>query len=248
MPRLPDWDPVRAWRFLRASRGYRADWRRRRPQPGLIEPAPFEIRWQTAGDVGALRWGLHAWADPLIADGPVSPFWARGTLMDGRVERNGLPLTELAAAGQAVLTGLRVGGTLILKIEREDSAVQVRVASGEAFPVDGRLLLVREVDRIEDVWSGVPGPASGRGRGTGTRNCCSCWPVRPRGMSRREIAIAIWGADRVAGEYFPGCWMQSRIKRRLDWAKAIVKHYREIATGIQSPLDRPPAGSTPHPI
>ena len=48
---MSDWDPVRAWAFIRASRGYRTAWRRRRPQPGLLEPAPFEIRWQTAADV-----------------------------------------------------------------------------------------------------------------------------------------------------------------------------------------------------
>ena len=177
---MSDWDPVRAWRFLRASKGYRAAWRRCRLQPGLIEPAPFEIRWQTAADAGALRWGLHAWADPY-ADGPVSPFWAHGGMVDGRVERDAAPLATLAAAGQAGLTGLRVGGTLILKIERDGAAVQVRIADGGAFPADGGLLLVREVARIEDVWSGVPGPRSGRGRGTRTKSCCSCWNVRPRG-------------------------------------------------------------------
>ena len=83
---------------------------------------------------------------PRCAAGPVSPFWARGTMLDGRVERGGAPLVELAA-GQAALTGLSVGGALILKIEREDAAVQVRIADGGAFPADGRLLLVREVDR-----------------------------------------------------------------------------------------------------
>ena len=178
---MSDWDPVRAWRFLRASKGYRAAWRRRRPQPGLLEPAPFEIRWQTASDAGALRWGLHAWANPDVVDGPISPFWAGGTMIDGRVERNGAPLAELAAAGEVGLTGLRVGSSLILKIEQEDAAVQVRIPDGGAFPPDGGLLLVREVTRIDDVWSGVPGPASGRGRGERTKNCCSCWNAKPRG-------------------------------------------------------------------
>ena len=58
------------------------------------------------------------------------------------------------------------------------------------------------------------------------------------GLSRREIAVAIWGQTRVEEEYFPGCWMQSRIKRRLDRAKKIEQHYREIATG-QRPLTDP---------
>ena len=177
---MADWDPVRAWRFIRANRAYRAAWRRRRPQPGLLEPAPFEVRWQTAGDAGALRWGLLAWADPYADAGPASPFWARAAMLDGRVERDAAPLAALAAAERAALAGLRVGGALILKIERDGAAVQVRIAGGGAFPANGGLLLVREVARLEDVWSGVPSPASGRGRGTGTRSCCSCWNARPR--------------------------------------------------------------------
>ena len=102
-------------------------------------------------------------------------------MVDGRVERNAVPLAALAAADQATLAGLRVGDTLILKIEQDGAAVQVRIAGGGAFPADGGLLLVREVARIEDVWSGVPDPASGRGRGRRTKNCCSCWPARPKG-------------------------------------------------------------------
>lgn len=178
--RLPDWDPVRAWRFIRASKAYRYAWRRRRTQPGLLEPAPFEIRWQTAADAGALRWGLLAWADPYADAGPASPFWAGSAMLNGRVERDAPALAALAAADQAGLTGLRVGGALILKIERENVAVQVRIAGGGAFPANAGLLLVREVARIEDVWSGVPGPAPGRGRGTRKRSFCSCWNARPR--------------------------------------------------------------------
>lgn len=178
--RLPDWDPVRAWRFIRASKAYRYAWRRRRPQPGLLEPGPFEIRWQTEADAGALRWGLLAWADPYADAGPASPFWAGSAMLDGRVERDAAPLAALAAADEAELTGLRVGGALILKFERRNAAVQVRIAGGEAFPANGGLLLVREVARIEDVWSGVPGPAPGRAWGTGMRSFCSCWNARPR--------------------------------------------------------------------
>ena len=187
---MSDWDPVRAWRFIRASKAYRSAWRRRRPQPGLLEPAPFEVRWQTAADAGALRWGLYAWANPDADDGPALPFWAGTPMVEGRIERAAAPLAALAAAEHAVLTGLRVGGTLILKIERPGAAVQVRIADSGAFPADGGLLLVREVARIGDVWSGVQSPAPGRGRGTRTRSCCSCWPARPRacrgGRSRSQ--------------------------------------------------------------
>lgn len=69
-----------------------------------------------------------------------------------------------------------------------------------------------------------------------------------QGLSRREIAVAVWGPDRVAAEYFPGCWMQSRIKRRLDRAKAIAQHYREVATGERPPSDPVPSWPDSHPL
>ena len=31
------WDGVRAWRLIRASKGYRTAWKRRVPQPGLTK-------------------------------------------------------------------------------------------------------------------------------------------------------------------------------------------------------------------
>ena len=165
---MSNWDPARAWRFIRASKGYRTAWRRRRRLSGLTEPAPFEIRWQTEADLGALGWGLAAWADPDADPGPLSPFWAHAPMLDGRVERDAAPLAELAAADHAALAGLRVGGALILKIERGGAAVQIRIAGSGAFPADGGLLLVREggADRGRVVRRPEPGfgAAGGQGR------------------------------------------------------------------------------------
>ena len=150
------WDGVRAWRFIRASDGYRKAWQRHNPPLGLPEPAPFPVRLQTGVDLAALEWGMFAWEDPY-AERPIGPFWVRARMSDGMVRPDGLPLAALAAEGGAALAGLRVGdGSLILKIERKGAAAQVRIPGGGAFPADGGLLLVREVARIEDVWSGVP--------------------------------------------------------------------------------------------
>lgn len=168
------WDPVRAWRFIRASEGYRRAWLRRAPFPGLPEAAPFPVRLQTAADLAALDWGLLAWEDPYDEDGPVSPFWARRPMADGRAVRDAAPLAALAAAGGSALAGLRLAdGALVLKAERSGAAVQVRLPGGAAFPDDAGLELVRAVLRIEDLWSGVPAPRPGRARGT---EIASCWP------------------------------------------------------------------------
>ena len=53
--RVSGWDAVRAWRFIRASKAYRAAWDRLNPTPGLPERAPFPVRLRTAGDTGALK-------------------------------------------------------------------------------------------------------------------------------------------------------------------------------------------------
>ena len=179
--RMNGWDAIRAWRFIRASKGYRKAWRRRVPTPGLPEAAPFPVRLQTAADLAALEWGMGAWENPYEEDGPLTPFWARIAMPDGMVTQDARPLAALAAEGGASLSGLRLGdGSLLLRIERNGAAAQLRISGGAAFPSDGGLLLVREVARIEDVWSGVPAPRLGRVRGTGTASFCWRWRARPR--------------------------------------------------------------------
>ena len=73
---MKGWDGVRAWRFIRASEGYRKAWRRHNPPLGLPEPAPFPVRLQTGVDLAALEWGMFAWEDPY-AERPTAPFWVR---------------------------------------------------------------------------------------------------------------------------------------------------------------------------
>ena len=178
---MSGWDGERAWRFIRASKGYRKAWRRRLPPPGLPEAAPFPVRLQTAVDLAALEWGMLAWEDPYARDGPVSPFWARAAMRDGRVAPEAAPLVAVAAVGNAALSGLRLGdGALVLRIERKGAAVQFRIPGGGAFPPDGGLMLVREVEHIEDAWSGIPAPRSGRVRGTGIGSFCWRWKGRPK--------------------------------------------------------------------
>lgn len=182
MRRVKAWDEARAWRFIGASKAYRDAWRAHGSLPGLPEQAPFPVRLQTAADLAARRWGLLSWENPWA--GPAARlFWSGIAMWDGRVTRDALPLAALAAAGGAVLSGLRLGdGTLVLRIEREDRpAVQVRLAGGGRFPDDGGLVLVRRVLDIEDIWASGPGPCPGRGRGTGTTRFCWRWKARPKG-------------------------------------------------------------------
>ncbi len=189
-PRAGGWDGVRAWRFLRASRGYREAWARRRPPPGLPERAPFPVRLQTAADLAAPSWGMAAWEDPHGAR-PLAPFWARAGVVEGRVTRDAPPLVRLADEGGASLSGLRLAdGGLMLRIERDGRSVQVRLPPATVFPEDGglRLVLVREVARIEDAWPDGPAPRQGGARGTA--NCWRRWRARRRGSPSRRSRCA----------------------------------------------------------
>ena len=125
------WDGVRAWRFIRASKGYRTAWKRRVPQPGLPERAPFPVRLQTAADLAALEWGMSAWENPYAEDGPLMPFWALATTADGMVAPGAAPLSALAAAGDATLSGLRLGDATLSGLRLGDGAL-ISGSSGRA--------------------------------------------------------------------------------------------------------------------
>ncbi|MYI68153.1 MAG: hypothetical protein F4103_05170, partial [Boseongicola sp. SB0673_bin_14] len=157
------WDPVRAWSFIRASKAYRAAWERRRPQPGLAERAPFPVRLRTSSDLAAMAWGMLAWEDPR-ADRPLAPFWANAGVFEGCASGDAPPFARLAAKSGADLSGLRLDdGSLMLRIEADGRSVVVRLPARTEFPSDAglRLLLVREVSAIDDLWPGASAPWPG---------------------------------------------------------------------------------------
>ena len=224
------WDAVRAWRFIRASRAYRTAWAKRRHLSGLPERAPFPVCLQTAADLAVAAWGMAAFEDPH-AERSLAPFWTQAGVIDGRVAPDAPPLARLAAEGGATLSGLRLGdGALMLRIERQRRSVQVRLPGGTVFPENGGLLLVCEVATIEDVWLGAPGPWGGDGD-DGDTELLLALESEAEGLTRREVAVRLWGRERVAEDYYDGSWMHTRVKRRRARAKAILKQYRDLAMG-----------------
>ena len=131
----------RAWQFLCCNAAYRTAWRRRHPQPGLPEQAPFQVRMQTAADLAASRWGLLAWADPDEEDGPISPFWLEAPMLQIAISPDATPLVPGMTALGAPLSGLRlVNGDLVLKIGRGRATTQLRIPAGSGLgPADGVL-------------------------------------------------------------------------------------------------------------
>ena len=130
---------ARAWKFLRRNPGYVEAWRKAGPR-AADERAPFPLRTQTEADREAAEWGLFAWEDPAADDGPSSPFWIDAPTFEAVPAPEAPAFSGLLKAPDVRLSGLRTeSGALILKAESGDASVQLRVANGEAFDVEGGL-------------------------------------------------------------------------------------------------------------
>lgn len=151
---------VRAWQFLRRNPAYVEAWQRVKTA-APVEPAPFPLRKQTKADSAAGEWGLLAWEDPLAEDGPASPFWAEAEMLEAFPAPDAPPLSELLAAPDCRLRGLRLeSGAVILMIEEGERAVQLRLVDGDAFDLAGGIALRLSVGldlrlrlrRAADLW------------------------------------------------------------------------------------------------
>ena len=167
------------WKLLRGLRAYRAAFEAHAEAP-VFEKAAFPVRVQSEADLAAREpWKIEAWESPFARDGPVSPFLAGGPMLEGEGSSTAPPLAPLLAAAGARVAGLRLlDGTLIVKIEQDGRAVQVRVThdgpllagGGIRLYHDFGLELPMEIARLTDLWSVSGGPAPRQGRGRWGRN------------------------------------------------------------------------------
>ena len=185
MVRVPD--PPRAWSYLRRDPAYRAEWRERAAPPEYEPGTPFPVRIQSEAHLAPLRrWDLLAWQDPFEDGGPLSAFFACVPMLDGAGSASAPPLLpQLAGAGAgARIEALRLSdGVLVLKVEKEGMALQVRVTepgpllagSGVRVWHEWGLRLPVNIARLTDLWSvsGALSPKRDRGqgrKGTATRS------------------------------------------------------------------------------
>ena len=151
---------VRAWQFLRRNPAYIEAWRKTE-KTAPVEAAPFPLRVQTGADLEAAAWGLLAWEDPVIEDGPSSPFWSEALMLEAVPAGEVPALSALAKASECRLGGLRLrDGSVVLKVEQGERALQMRIADGDAFDPTGGIELRLPVGldlkvrlrRLADLW------------------------------------------------------------------------------------------------
>ena len=195
-------DLARAWALLRLGRDYRAAWTEHaaRPayedgaRPARGEPVPaaepggqgFPVRIRTEADRIAERdWSLLAWEDP---DGDAVSAFFDVPMLEGEGSTEAPPLLPMLEAAGARIEGLRLDdGALVLKVEKDAMAVQLRIAGPAPLMAGGGVRLVHDwglrlpvaIAQLGDLWSvsggdpsageaprhGIGGRAHGNGSG-----------------------------------------------------------------------------------
>ena len=116
---------------------------------------------------------MEAWENPFARDGPASPFWAGEAMLEAEGSPTAEPLLPFLAGVGARVDGLRLlDGSLIVKIEEDGRAVQIRVTRDGPLLAGGGLRLYHdyglelpmEIARLTDLWSVSGGPAPRQGR------------------------------------------------------------------------------------
>ena len=176
-----------AWGVLRALRAYQAAWEAQAEPPAFEEGTAFPVRIQSEADLAARDpWRIKAWENPFARDGPASPFLAGEAMLEAEGSVTAPPLLPFLAGVGARVDGLRLlDGSLIVKIERDGRAEQVRVTGDGPLLAGGGFRLChdygadvpRAIARLTALWSvsGGPAPRQGLGRWAMNGNCRWCW-------------------------------------------------------------------------
>ena len=162
-----------AWRVLRGLLAYQAAWKSRAEAPLFEEGAAFPVRIQSDADLAAREpWRIEAWENPFARDGPASPFLAGEAMLEAEGSPTAQPLLPFLADVGARVDGLRLlDGRLIVKIEQDGRAVQVRVTRDGPLLAGGGFRIVYdygpdvplEIARLTALWSVSGGPTPRQG-------------------------------------------------------------------------------------
>ncbi|MDE0051665.1 MAG: hypothetical protein OXO52_17885 [Rhodospirillales bacterium] len=172
-----------AWRVLRALRAYQAAYEAQAEPAAFEDGTAFRVRIQSEADLAARDpWRIKAWENPFARDGPASPFLAGEAMLEAEGSATAPPLLPFLAGVGARVDGLRLlDGSLIVKIERDGRAEQVRVTKDGPLLAGGGFRLCHDygadvpvaIARLTALWSvsGGPAPRQGLGRWAMNGSC-----------------------------------------------------------------------------
>lgn len=164
-------DGAKAWRYLKRNPDYLDELPAAEGLPAP-ESGPFPLRMQTEADLNAARWGLLAWEDPLAGTEPVVPFWTEAPTLEAVAVPGPPALADLLEAPGARLSGLRLlDGAVVVKLERGEAAVHMRIADGDAFDPEGGVRV--QTPAVPDLPAGLRGAAD-------------AWPIAAAAAGKKD--------------------------------------------------------------
>lgn len=214
-----DW----AWEFLRRNQLYRADWRASVPQrlPVVkLDDGTLFLRLRRRYP-RAERWGLSAFTDPSMTGSDAPVFWL-GTSVGRLIKARAVPARHNNAGEAAPLApfavnriaAIGVDGTAVVHLKGQGRHVAMEIS--DLAVLTRPCSLVFELDGLDDLTGQTEGlktlqrftrPALAEGHGSPfgnderLRHALIALDESLAGKTYRQIAIAIFGEQRVAEEW-----------------------------------------------
>ena len=235
-----------AWEYLRRNQEYCETYRHVSSANSVLsQPNTLRIRREHANDKLAHQWGLECFEDPLSSSLDASVFWRQdafpGALsvqyqdVDSKnVNQDTFNLSNFDCQKQHYL---RSDGTRISVIKTENLWLQLSGKTDDATDeeqpfsvlINGEKGARRRIDALRQLTSlSRDGSADfkllGRQKAfMRLRNALKAYDIRAAGGSYKDIATALFGAERIANEWdHNGGYLKARASRSFKFAERMV--------------------------
>ncbi len=255
--KLGNHDSIWAWHFLRINPEYIEDWNKHSALSHFHIQEQLSIPWrqynQSKVDQKASKWGLHGWINP-ISDGEYGTplFWNIMPTLDISLVTKDLnqkfttlnQILKLVKKRKGDIAGLALlDGDLILRIRIFEIVFQIRVNDGGnqvdleknikvEFILDPLFRIMLENLRIiaRSLY-----PYQTNNTRVDPDSLLMAIDQKFHGKTRKQIAIAVFGQDRVESEWNESKTFRDLIYYRLKLAQDIVQgDYKDYASGKRS--------------
>ena len=235
-----------AWEYLRRNQEYCETYRQIISASSVLsQPNTLLIRHEHAVDKLAQKWGLECFENPLSCSLEASIFWRQDAfpgaltvqyqdLDSQRANQDTFNLSNFDCQKQHYL---RADGTRITVIKTENLWLQLSGKTDDATDeeqpfavlINGEKGARRRIDALRQLTSlSRDGSADfkllGRQKAfMRLRNALKAYDIRAAGGSYKDIATALFGAERIANEWdHNGGYLKARASRSFKFAERMV--------------------------